>query len=259
MPREWYDSYSVKKNIPDEAQEFYFSVIADKKPYFMRYIYPDLMRQYNTYIKNTNKKSLREFGLTVDELESLETKTKQQVEFLKYFKYFIPVSIDNSVMNRICRRFENEFDGYIGKYSEVSDFDYSILKNNFEYSRSQYFDIQRIYKEYNNRVRNYMMFSMCEKVSKEDLEEERIGLMDDFRKECSLICSNGDVLSNIIVDMCYSKKSTKSFAWAVCSENIINTLLKNNNGVISYPTLDDNGDIYYCGKRFSINTKRIGD
>ena len=49
-----------------EKRRFYLSLVADKKPYFMRIIYPALMKQYNTYIKNTNKNAMREFQMTID-------------------------------------------------------------------------------------------------------------------------------------------------------------------------------------------------
>lgn len=68
MPRTWHDRHAANKIEDDELRDFYRSIVADKKPYFMRYIYPALMKQYNQYIKNTNRNCLREFQMTVDEL-----------------------------------------------------------------------------------------------------------------------------------------------------------------------------------------------
>ena len=62
MPKTWYDRHAANK-IDGEDHNFYRNIVADKKPYFMRYIYPDLMRKYNTYIKNTEKNSLREYKI----------------------------------------------------------------------------------------------------------------------------------------------------------------------------------------------------
>ncbi len=56
MPREWHDRHSVNLIEDTDTRRFYLKLVADKKPYFMRLIYPALMKQYNTYIKNTNKK-----------------------------------------------------------------------------------------------------------------------------------------------------------------------------------------------------------
>ena len=47
MPRTWHDRHAANKIEDDELRDFYRSIVADKKPYFMRYIYPVLMKQYN--------------------------------------------------------------------------------------------------------------------------------------------------------------------------------------------------------------------
>ena len=97
----------------------------------MRYIYPALMKQYNQYIKNTNRNCLREFQLTVDELRAIpeSDRTDRQSDFLKYYDYRMSVGTGDCVMNKICRRFEQEFDGYISKHNSKIKFDYTIMKN----------------------------------------------------------------------------------------------------------------------------------
>ena len=77
MPRSWHDRHAANTIEVDEIRRFYNRIVADKKPYFMIYIYPSLMKQYNTYIKNTNKNALREFRLSVDELEALPEDLKR--------------------------------------------------------------------------------------------------------------------------------------------------------------------------------------
>ena len=75
MPKSWYDRSANR--ITDEMTEeeierceFNMRILADKKPYFMRYIYPDVMTEYNDYIKNTNRKAVREFRKTIGDLLS---------------------------------------------------------------------------------------------------------------------------------------------------------------------------------------------
>ena len=41
-------------------------------------------------------------------------------------------------------------------------------------------------------------------------------------------------------------------------EQIFQNVLKNNGYMITYPVKDDNGDIEFCGKRFSLYTQKIG-
>ena len=43
----------------------------------------------------------------------------------------------------------------------------------------------------------------------------------------------------------------------MCSGNIINNLLNKRKNIIEYPTLCPDGDIVYCGQRYTIEKKEI--
>lgn len=93
------------------------------------------MKQYNTYIKNTDRNALREFQMTVDELCAIpeNERNERQNEFLNFFYKRMPVGMGDCVMNKICRRFEDAFDGYIGKHNAAVKFDYRIMRSDAEY------------------------------------------------------------------------------------------------------------------------------
>ncbi len=259
MPKSWHDRHTVNKIEDDDTKRFYRSIVADKKPYFMRYIYPSLMKQYNTYIKNTNRNALREFQMTVDEMMSMpfENLSERQRDFLRYYSYRMPVGVGNCIMNKICRRFEQEFDGHIGRHNASVKFDYTIMKSGNEYSTSQFYAVKRLYEDYNKRLQNYMVFADYERVDECDSIFEISTMNSDFRRECSSVCPNEQTLCDIILDICYSKNSTKKFAWSMCGETIINNLLSKNNFTISFPVIDANGDISYSGEQYSLKTKTI--
>ena len=260
MPKEWHDRHSANKIEDEKQREFYRLIVADKKPYFMRYIYPALMKQYNTYIKNTDRNALREFQMTIPELRKLpwDELTDRQKDFLRYFDYRMPVGVGDCVMNKICRRFEAEFDGYIGKHNSSVKFDYKIMRNNSEYSTSQYNAIKKLYDDFNKRLRNYAVFADYERVDECDSMAEMSIMNDEFRRECSIACQNRDVLCNIVLDLCYTRSSTKKFAWSMCGHDIIHNLLSKNNNTISFPVIDASGDIKYGGETFAVKSKMIG-
>lgn len=260
MPRSWHDRHSANKIQDDSQRELYRSLVADKKPYFMRYIYPSLMKQYNTYIKNTNRNALREFQMTVAELQDIPENelTDRQRDFLYYYNYRLPVGIGNCVMNKICRRFEQEFDGYISKHNSKTHFDYEIMKSDAYYTTTQYAAIKKLYEDFNKRLQSYAIFADCERVDKGDTFTTLSIMNEEFKKECSLICPNTESLCNIILDLCYTKNSTKRFVWNMCGQDIIHNLLTKNNNNISFPTIDADGEIKYCGEKFSIKHKQIG-
>ncbi len=259
MPREWHDRHSVNTIEDPAKRRFYQKIVADKKPYFMRIIYPALMKQYNTYIKNTNKNAMREFQMTVDELLELPPTelSDRQKDFLRYYESRMPVGNHDCVMNRICRRFEQEFDGYLGRHSAETEFDYTVMKSGAAYTRSQYNAILKLYENYNHRLRSYAVFANYERVDEYDTFSKVMEMRTEFEQECSKICSNRFALCDIVLDICYRKSSTKRFAWEMCGNEIICNLLNKHDGLISYPTIDPAGEIVFCGNRFTLRQKRL--
>lgn len=257
MPRTWYDRRSVNQIEDEEQREFYKRIIADRKPYFMKYIYPDLAAQYKNYIDNTNRKSLREFRKTVPELLSAETLTDAEREFVEHFRKHLPVGMNGCVMNRICSRLELEFDGFNSK-PPIGRFDYRDMKSGEAYSQTQYREIGRIYSSYIDQMKEYAYFAKTQRVDEEDKAEQRAMLMQSFSEECDRVCSDRRTLCDIILDLCYKKEGTKQFAWDIVAEEMINNLLRHNGYKINYPVRDSEGDVYYGGERFTFRTKQIG-
>lgn len=264
MPRSWYDHHANK--LPEEhtaddvaAREFNLRIIADKKPYFMRYIYPALMSQYNTYIKNTRMKCLREFRMDVADLMAIpeDERSDEQNNFIRYYTSRMPVGMNDCVMNRICRIFEREFDGYLKLNYSGESFDTSIMKSGEAYTNSQYQAISKLYKQHTDRMRDGI--NMARK-SRDETTTEMMWRMQNtqriFQEECLRVCSNGRQLCDIVVDLCYRKVGTQQFAWDVSGDEILRNLLERNDYMISYPIQDDEGDIMYGGQRFRMVRRR---
>lgn len=259
MPRYWHDRHAVNQIEDIEERRFALSIVADRKPYFMRLIYPDLMRRYNKYITNTNKSCLREFGCSIKELQDIpeEERTERQSDFLRYYNVSMPVGLNDCVMNKICRRFESTFDKFLQRKETITDFDYSIMKCDSKYDKNQYYAIMSLFESYNNRLKNYVDFTRYEIVDDYEMTDTINQLEDEFRRSCYSICSNEKALCNIILDMCYRKKSTKRFVWTMCQDVIIENLLEKNNYHINYPVMDESGEVIYGGDRFSFHIKTI--
>ena len=259
MPRAWHDRHTVNKITDEKTRALYRRIVADKKPYFMRYIYPALMKEYNTYIKKTNRSALNEFGLTVDELQSMDDSEldERKQDFLSYYDYRMPVGLGDCVMNKICRRFENEFDGHIGKHNASANFDYSIMKSGREYNKEMFYDIKHLYDSYNKRLKSYKAYANYDRVNPDEYTTQLHNMDVEFQRECSEVCPNSETLCDVILDICYTRSSTRKFAWSVCNSEIIMNLLRANDWEISYPMLDNDGAVSYGGNTYNIKTKRI--
>ena len=261
MPRFWYDRMACK--LPDNPteddikwREFNLRIVADRKPYFMRYIYPQLSSTYNKYVKNADIKCVREFGMDVKELMALPESelTEEQKTFIWYQKRFIPVSMNDCIVNRICRKIEKEFDGLPMLKTSEEDFDVSIMKSDAEYTKSQYYAVNALYKEHNKKAREYSLKATKQRMPTDDYAAYYETMVKYFKQECEHICSNDKSLCNIVIDLCYKSNGTKQFVWDMVSNVIIDTLLEKNNCDVSYPIEDPNGDIQFRGRTFSMRT-----
>lgn len=260
MPRSWHDRHYALAIEDVERRKLYLSILADKKPYFMRYIYPDLAKQYNTYIKNTNKKAKRQFQMTIDELLELDHMKldDEQAEFIHYYTKCMPVGVGDCVTNRICKRFEAAFDGYVGKHNSTTGFDYTIMKSGAEYTQTQYSTILRLYEDYTKRLHSYAVYAARERVDADEVLSHISMMKHEFSESCGQVCSNSTTLCDIMLDICYKRSSSKRFVWSICHNEIIDNLLRNTGGVIHFPVLAQDGDIEFCGNRFVLCEKEIG-
>lgn len=263
-PKSWfnYNSNKIKDTDTDDtkkSKEFYKSIVADKKPYFMKYIYPQTMKQLNDYIESSNQKCLCEFKLTIQELIDKPNKTTQEIEFLSYYDKRFPVGNHGCVINKICWKFENEFDNYLSTFKHNSEFDYSLLKSDVIYNDNTYKTIFKIYHDYIDKVQKFQQTMKRERIKDEDISESRITFVNSFKEECDKICPDEKQLANILLDMCYSTNKSKQFAWDICGNVFIDNLLDKNEHKINYPELCADGDIEFGGNKFTMNAKLIGE
>lgn len=254
MPKSWYDRHSVMTIADDKKKELYLSILAEKKPYFMRYVYPSLMREYNSYIKTANSKCLREFGITLNELLSYsgDCMSEEQKDFIFYFYKYIPVSNNDCVMNKICRRIEDEFDRYIRRNSFSVKFDYNLMKSGEKYTQAQYNSVLKIYNAYREEACNFKLYANTERVDKDEVAMQLKTMAEALTKNCLSVCSNGSQLCDIILDICYQTEGTKWFAWNIVGDEIIHNLYENNNRQYYFPALDEKGDVSFEGVNLSF-------
>lgn len=254
MQKSWYDRKAALD--VGNGKDFYLSILADRKPYFMRYVYPGLSHRYKDYIKAANRNSLREFGLTIDELlvEDKSDLSQEAITFIDYYYKMIPLGVGDCVMNRICKKFEEAFDKHDDRCRNKELFNPECLKSGAEYTSRQYYEIKKLYEEYNKQLQGYKLFAELDGVNEDDYSLSLRYLKRSFRADCEQICSNAKALCDIIIDIAYSKTATRKFAWDMCGETIIENLLEKSGDIISYPVRDEYGDLIYCNKRYRTSS-----
>jgi hypothetical protein len=261
IPKTWIDPRSCKAKDTDNEEkqqkmQLFKRVAADLKPYFFVYRYSHIKAKYDQYNKSVGSNCKIRFGKTIYELQNSEVLTQEEHIFLENYEKYMPVSIAPGVMNRICWQIEDAFQS-TDVLPDVY-FDINILKNDSEYTSEEFDDIKMLFDEYNKNMQ-----LVLRKQKKNEECDENVGLAVDqlkqtFMEECYKVCPNLEVLSNIVVDLCYNSSKNKTFAWDVAGDQIFKNILKNNNNSIRFPVRDENGDFEFAGERFSIHTKIIG-
>jgi len=169
----------------------------------------------------------------------------------------MPVGMNDCTMNKICWNVEKKFDNYVSTLISNNDFDYRILKSNVDYSQKNYNNIESIYKCYIEAQKSYYVKAKQQRIEKEDRNIKYQLFKEQFKQECSNVCSNEKELCDILLDMCYSNNKSKQFVWDICGNVIIDNLLEKNNNQITYLVQDSDGDVEYCGNKFKKIIKTI--
>lgn len=264
MPKEWYDIHSVIISDDDDsetvtAKQRNREIIAEKKPYFMIYVYPNLYKEVKKFEAAAMAKCEILFGISLEELFTKINKTEQEKEFIQWYHKKYPVCDNNGVMNRICHIVENEFQDYIASVpSKDNQYFCNLLSSNND-NKLCYNDhkkIMELYKSYVNDMKNISIIASNERHTPDELYTLKMSLLTEFKIQCTAICPNAEQLCNILLNICYNSNSSKKFVWDMCGEQIVKNLLQKRTSY-TYFTFDDNGEVTYCGKNYKRNYGNI--
>lgn len=257
LPNEW---LKIGANKPsDEDNEFVAHekevncrIASDIKPWFFIYRYSELKSEVDKYLAAANKRSLIQFGKSVDELSE---DNADEAEFKNNFKKYMPVSRAPGTMNRLCWKIENTFQN-TNVLTNVS-FDSSMLKTDAAYTEEQYNYLKDLYALYQKTLQIFLKDKKNNDLSKEDREEAIEVLKNNFKDEYINLSEDIEATTNALIDIGYGSNKSKAFVWEVAGEQIVRNLLKTHNGQITFPVSDENGDIDFCGHKFSLVSKFI--
>ena len=258
MPKTWYimseNKIDYDADSPEEIEhkKFYQSICATKKPYFFAFNYLSLKKEYDDYIANVDNKSCSMFGMPYKELKMKEDKTSQEEQFINWAEKKSPLDMSPSVVNKICWAIEDEFDTM--DFSKRDKFDYSMIKSGANYSSSQYYAIESLYKWYKKQISELTKKHKSEYYYEDaDHLDSKEQIINYLKEQCELICPNEHALCDILIDICYKGNTNKEIVWLICGDTIVDNLLKNNNYNLYYPIkVESNEEFECCGAKFTM-------
>lgn len=262
MPKHW---YIFKENIirdgdSDEViaqKTLNQPLCAEKKPYFFGYNYPTLKQEYDAFVRDTDEHIQSVIGKNIRDLLKNDGKLQEnEQKILDFYKKRLPLDVSPSTMNRICWAIEDEFDGV--DLFDNSIFDYEIYKSGIEYAQEDYELVKLKCDAYRQKKREINKKKFVEHEDEEESATDQIiKLNAELEESCFSICSNEQVLCEILLDICYRDGMDISIVWNLCGDTIVNKLV-NKSKMYSYPEYDVNGEFGYGGINFTMKNIVVG-
>ena len=265
----WIRTTADNAHLADEI-ELSNSVIIEKRPYFMRYLYSDYNRRYMEYQRKFDKICWTRLGKDFSEI----TKKDDAVDILKKYYRYAPLIDSDCTMNNICHFMESSIREIKLKYPlEIREENLMTLKDStIPFDVVKYKKMEVLYRKYKSeKNRITRAFIKTGSIRGEIIYKTIDQYNRAIRDEAFAISDNLAELTNYAIALCYElhPSDNKAFAWSVFGtgivENIKNNLLRR--GVTTYKMFcpktmqtDNNGKIvYYMGGEYVERDLDIAD
>lgn len=261
MPKEWhnYGANIIQSDDSEEIQEqkrFNQKICAHKKPYFFIYNYDAERINYQKFIEEANSKSTSLYGISFEEMLKLGDLDGETEKFVNYCSAKCPIDMSPSTMNRICHKIESEFKENFS--CEDVEFDYTIYKSKNDVKRASYAEIKSLCEHYLMDLKTLNSRKVNNEEERKVLLADKDRLLETLVEDVTSVCPNAESLCDMLLDICYSGKMSKSIVWDVCGGQIIQNMLEKHDYILTYPEKCGEADFWCCGTKFSNKTIKVG-
>lgn len=250
---------------PEEVRAAYRrnSMVIAKKPYFFRYLYPELDRLYRRFEESYNRVSADMFGIRFKKLLKVprDQRTKDQDDLIRRYEKYNPLITSGCAMNRLCRAVESEdFDLRFGRSPDGTRAQPASMLPTFPHIPVDPARLQRVadaYRGYRSRRQANAIAKAAEAfgASPDDFPETKAEALDallgDLR--ASLFSGDDPIGGPEFLRLCHELSLRKpsfgwSFAWDMLDAAILPLIPQ---GRTVAPAPDPQGPTEYLGVRYS--------
>lgn len=252
LPSEWKKFEKVNEDDTDaeKAEKYrHNSLVISKKPYFFRYLYPELNRRFKQYESSYNIIAKDLFGVKLKKLMAKKDQTEEEKVLIRRYQKYSPLIVSNCTMNILCREFENiDFDIRFKRDGESMLPTYENEGYEVDPAILQVF--RQTYRKFNNKKSVQAIDSIFFDTNDDDVKEMRFFVADGIRDEIqedifALKLSPKQILFYIGQLSKEYKKFNWSFAWDVLGDFILECIPQGK----TYAAVKDlNGEPYLGGK-----------
>jgi hypothetical protein len=267
VPKHWYQLDACKELDDREFQE---SICATQKPYFFIHNYVELNSDYIEWEKRVNIRTSAHWNMSASDFLKMNVgdMSEEQVKFYNFIKTSCPINInDKSTMKTFTDVVDEELKriNKMGKVRKTEDTRNLLKYDGVDVDQDTLDEVQKLFNKYadDNRsqvyeTRNSMALTVGEdekykivEVMKEEQEKLAKKFKEDILEKCN---KDIKVAVNALIEVTYNSKKTGALLWNTFGKQIINNLLEKNNYMVHAVVQDENGDIDYKGKRYSVET-----
>jgi len=277
LPREWKKFEKIEEDDTPEEKTRKMranALVISKKPYFFRYLYPELNQTFKQFENAYNQISKDMFGLKFKKLLKKEVKTDDEKNLIRKYQKYCPLITAPCTMNNLCREFESiDFDIKFAKDSET-DTKLSVMSSlpTFEEKykdieeKEKFLTVKKMYQQYNAKRQITYLTSMftnfddfavdgdAKRPYSKEYKELRSILYDGIVESLQLQLANAKISGEEFLYYSYKlSKSYSSFNWSFVWEVLADQIIKFiPSSQVLYPVLDPEGEYEYLGRHYSL-------
>lgn len=257
LPKEWKKTVRINDDDTDAVKADKYkrnSMVIAKKPYFFRYLYPELNQQFKQYEDSYNIESRSQFGIKFKKLLVKPNKTEDEMNLVRRYQKYSPLITAPCIMNLLCKELENvDFDINFNK-GAVSML--PTFEDEFEIDTEKYKQVKEFYRKYSARKQVKVLESILGNIdlpNRDEYDEIRFAAVDlvreEIREAISVLKLNGKEL------LFYCSQLSKEyrqfnwdFAWDILGDSIVDLIPR---GRVEVPVKNETG-FDYLGDRYVL-------
>lgn len=257
LPKEWKKTVRINDDDTDAVKADKYkrnSMVIAKKPYFFRYLYPELNQQFKQYEDSYNMASKEMFGMKFKKLLVKPNKTEEEMNLVRRYQKYSPLTTAPCIMNLLCKEFENvDFDINFNK-GAVSML--PTFEDEFEVDSDRYRQVKELYRKFSARKQVKVLESILENAdlpNRDEYDEIRFAAVDLVREEIREAIGSLNISSKELLFYCsqLSKEYRQfnwDFAWDILGDSIVDLIPR---GRVEVPVKNEAG-FEYLGDRYIL-------
>lgn len=257
LPKEWKKTVRINDDDTDAVKADKYkrnSMVIAKKPYFFRYLYPELNQQFKQYEDSYNVESRSQFGIKLKKLLVKPNKTEDEMNLIRRYQKYSPLITAPCTMNLLCKELENvDFDINFNK-GAVSML--PTYEDKFEIDTEKLALMKELYRKFSSRKQVKSLESMFDGTilpTDDEYDELRFSAVDLIRDEIRQQLTNSEISGEEVLFYCnVLSKSYKQFnwdfAWDILGDSIVDLIPR---GRVEVPVKNEAG-FEYLGDRYIL-------